>query len=836
MRKTSLFTLLLVALLTACSRQGDVFVADSVNELRAPTYPLVTIDPFTSAWSFTDKLNESPVRHWTGRAHPMVGALKVDGKVYRFMGVEDAPLDFIIPSALTQRWSARFTEEQPKGDWTACDYNDAAWKEGKAAFGTRDQSAISTVWTSEDIWVRREVELSADDLQKELGLEYSHDDVFELYINGKQIVSTGFVWRNNIRVPFTKEIKSLLKPGKNMIAAHCHNTYGGAYVDFGIYKKGEDVVFAEAAVQKSVNLQPTRTLYTFECGPVQLEVVFTSPLLMDDLDILSTPVNYVSYRVKPLDGKAHDVQIYMDATPEWAVNTPAQRVSCAVSREDVPMLYATAGTVEQAVLHRKGDDVRIDWGYFFLASPKKENVTIGSGAYTPMKKRFLAEGATGVAGAQLENVNQNGAVLAFSENLGTVTDEKSGYMMVAYDDLYSIRYFDENRMAYWKHNGRVTMLDALQKAAADYETVAARCREFDARMMADATKAGGKKYAELCALAYRQAIAAHKLITDKEGNLVFLSKENFSNGSIGTVDVTYPSAPLFLLYNPELAKGLLNHIFYYSESGRWTKPFAAHDIGTYPIGCGQTYGGDMPVEECGNMLILTAAIAVREGNAEYAKKHWETLSTWANYLLENGLDPENQLCTDDFAGHFAHNANLSIKAILGIAGYGKLAGMLGDAATEKKYIDAAKAMAAEWQKMAKDGDHYKLTFDKEGTWSQKYNLVWDRLLGLNIFDPSIATDEVAYYKTKQQPYGLPLDSRKTYTKSDWILWSACLTGNIDDFNALFEPVYKYANETESRMPISDWHETTSGNWVGFRARSVVGGYFIKMLESELMKK
>jgi hypothetical protein len=225
-----------------------------------------------------------------------------------------------------------------------------------------------------------------------------------------------------------------------------------------------------------------------------------------------------------------------------------------------------------------------------------------------------------------------------------------------------------------------------------------------------------------------------------------------------------------------------------------------------------------------------------QGNAEYAKKHWETLSTWANYLLENGLDPENQLCTDDFAGHFAHNANLSIKAILGIAGYGKLAGMLGDAATEKKYTDAAKAMAAEWQQMAKDGDHYKLTFDKSGTWSQKYNLVWDRLLGMNIFDPSIATDEVAYYKTQQQKYGLPLDSRKTYTKSDWILWSACLTGNIDDFNALFEPVYKYANETESRMPISDWHETTSGGWVGFRARSVVGGYFIKMLESELVGK
>jgi hypothetical protein len=326
------------------------------------------------------------------------------------------------------------------------------------------------------------------------------------------------------------------------------------------------------------------------------------------------------------------------------------------------------------------------------------------------------------------------------------------------------------------------------------------------------------------------------LVEDKAGNLIFLSKENFSNGSIGTVDITYPSAPLYLIYNPELLKGMMNPIFYFSESGKWTNPFPSHDVGTYPQANGQTYGGDMPVEESGNMLILTAALALVEGNADYAGKHWDVLTTWANYLIEKGLDPENQLCTDDFAGHLAHNANLSVKAIMGIAGYGKLAGMLGHRETSQKYIRTAKDMAQKWMQMADEGDHYKLTFDRPDTWSQKYNLVWDKFFGLSIFPNEVSQKEVAYYLTKQNKYGLPLDIRKDYTKTDWIVWSACLADDYADFQKIIHPVYVYANETVSRIPLSDWHDTVDSRSVGFRARSVVGGYFMKVLKDKMLTK
>jgi len=592
-----------------------------------------------------------------------------------------------------------------------------------------------------------------------------------------------------------------------------------------------------ALEQVDLSVWPTRTLYQFQGGGVAVTLAFITPALPHDLDLLSRPVTYLTWGVKSLDGQRHDVAIYFDASAELTVNDPGQAV--VWSQEKFGNLVALKlGSKDQPVLAKKGDDLRIDWGYLYAAADagrvKQSVIAAAAATRAAFVENGSLPGAMDIRQPRAANDEQPVAALTF-ELRGVGARGEAEHLILAYDDLYSIQYMKKNLRPYWRRNGWEAA-DLLQAAARDFEQVANQCEAFDAELMLDLTRAGGEKYAKLCALAYRQCFAAGKFVADANGQPLQFSKENHSNGCIATSDVFYPMSPQFLLFGPSLAKSFLVPFMNYAASERWRFPFAPHDLGTYPHANGQVYGGgerteenQMPVEESGNLLLLFGAVAQMEGNASFADLYWPQLEKWADYLKAKGFDPENQLCTDDFAGHLAHNVNLSAKAICGLGAFARLCASRGDQAKADEYAKLAREFAARWVKEADDGEQYRLAFDRPGTWSQKYNLMWDRILGLGLFPPEVLRKEMDYYRKVQNHYGLPLDNRQTYTKLDWITWTATLTQNRADFEALIDPIFRFMNETPDRSPLTDWYQTKTARKVGFTARPVIGGVFAQML-------
>jgi hypothetical protein len=598
---------------------------------------------------------------------------------------------------------------------------------------------------------------------------------------------------------------------------------------------GADPGEVPAIAQVSLRVSALHTVYVFEAAGIHLTVTFFTPSLPQDLDALSRPVTYLSWAVSSIDARPHKVSLLIDVSPRVAVDTQDEEVTWGRAKAS-SLDILSVGSRDQRILSRAGDNIRIDWGYFYLAVPQTESATLV--ASDQAISSFLHSGSLPAADdMEMPRQPRNGAAhLAVSIPADVAAQQTiSRHVLLAYNEIYPIEYLGRKLRPYWQRNGQ-TPAAMLTVAENQYAILEERGQSFDDTLSADLESVGGSAYAELGILAYRQTLAAHGFAVDVDGAPMLFPKENFSNGCISTVDVLYPSAPFFLFFNPTLLEAQLKPVLEYSALTRWKWPFAPHDLGTYPLANGQVYGGgeqsednQMPVEESGNMLILVDALGRKQGNWHLAEQYWPQLTKWAQYLLEKGLDPENQLSTDDFAGHLAHNANLSIKAIDGIAAYAQMAKALGKPDVAAQYSTSAKKMASEWQTMAIDGDHYKLAFDKPDTWSQKYNLAWDRILDLNLFPANIRRAEVDFYLKHLNEYGLPLDNRQDYTKLDWELWTATLTDNPSQFQAFVTPIGKWMNETSARVPLTDWYDTRTGKMMAFQARSVVGGVFIKAL-------
>lgn len=586
---------------------------------------------------------------------------------------------------------------------------------------------------------------------------------------------------------------------------------------------------AKEAEVLSVDVTPTCTRYAFRAGDAKVCVSFRAPLLLDDFDLMSTPVTFIDFeadRAAELRFALHDDICYDGLNPAPMVGKDYQSGELHV---------AWMGKKRQNTLCHTGDHITIDWGYAYLAADADTAFAREGGHWALTFTRALQAGVP-------------------------------AHLLLAYDDVDAIRYFDLTAKAWYARAGK-TIMQALHECAASREAIAARCDALDAQLMADARRVGGEAYATLVAASYRHSIAAHKLIADRDGNAIFLSKENDSNGCIGTADVSYPSIPLYLLYAPELVRAMCRPILRFANMPAWKDDFAPHDVGRYPHATGQVYGlrrdafgmgltdaiqnGDaypplyldegeenlydlryqMPVEECGNMILMLAAAMRADGDDSLVRAYLPTLEKWVRYLERYGADPGEQLCTDDFAGHLAHNVNLALKAVCGLAAYGWMMERMGETAKAQEAVKASREMAQSVLARAKTDEGTSLTLDGKG-WSLKYNAVWDLLFGFELFDQAFYRGEIARYRKEQNRYGVPLDSRADYTKSDWILWAAAMGEDATTVQALSEPIVRYMKETPTRVPFSDWYDTKTGRYCAFIARSVQGGIFMPLLKDK----
>ena len=556
----------------------------------------------------------------------------------------------------------------------------------------------------------------------------------------------------------------------------------------------------------------TVTSYRFADGQgLSAAIDFTTPRLTRDLDVFSRPVTYVTVRVSG----AKSWGVRTSITGAWATNDDKAEMDWTTNTV-AGVRDISVGRKGQAPFSIRGDHKRADWGRVHLAGPIMDG---RAGSPLPAD--------TAVAGRPPYPCSTT-------------------RFLLAYDNVKSVRFFGADLVDWWARDGK-PFAAMLAEAIAAAPALEAECRAFDAKFRADMEAVGGVKYADIAELAWRQSFAACKFVAGPGGEPFMFSAENNSGGMIGTTDVFYPQFPHLLLASLTLAKATLAPTCLYAASTNWPYAYAPHDLGLFPVAEGQYYGMKkgqavgggtddtyrMPVEECGNMLILLAAVAKAEGNADFAGCWWGEVTKWAEYLARFGYDPGNQLCTDDFAGHLAHNANLSVKSIVALASYAALADLRGEKETAAKYRTLAEGMAPRWIEAAKGGAHggTRIAFDLPGTWSLKYNLVWDRVLGLGLFPPEIAAAELRAYRALALPYGVPLDCRKTYTKADWLVWCGSMTGRREDLAFMCDGLHRFLDETPDRIPFSDWYMADARLYRGFIARSGVGGVFMPVLLS-----
>ncbi len=601
---------------------------------------------------------------------------------------------------------------------------------------------------------------------------------------------------------------------------------GSPYVFMGDPGLPDGVPAMFGMEQTDLTVTATRSVFTLVAGDVRLVVTFLSPVEPGDLRRQSMPLSYVMAQASSADGRPHTVSVYLDISGEWTNGDSNAQVSWTTgSTSGVRSL--TIEPADPQVLAENGD--MASWGTVTWSAPDRPGLTWQIGQDIVVRPNALTGNLPNTVDPdQPRAISDRWPVLGLNMNLGTVTGPSAPFVVtVGHIRTPAVSYLGTPLNPLWTSYWS-TWQDMVAFCHGDAGAAVQRSAKLDGTVDRQARQAGGEKYAALCALAVRQAYGGTELLVRNGEPWAFL-KEISSDGNVSTIDVTYPGMPVFLQLDPGYLGLLLAPLLDYPEHGGWPKQFAEHDLGShYPIASGHNDGNeeDMPVEESANMLIMSAAYLKRGGPKSFATQHYAILKQWADYLVDNALDPGYQNQTDDFTGFIAHSVNLALKGIIGIGAMSIVATAAGNTADASHYLGIAQNYSGQWLTKAQDGTHLRLAYDQPATWSLKYNGYPDTLLGLNLVPRSAATEEANWYLKHRNQFGMPLDLRHSYTKADWEMWTAAWQhDNPAVRDALIDSVYLFANTSPSRAPLTDWYDTISGRQVGFQARPVVGGLF-----------
>ncbi|KAF8351347.1 DUF1793-domain-containing protein [Amanita rubescens] len=594
------------------------------------------------------------------------------------------------------------------------------------------------------------------------------------------------------------------------------------------------------ATQKSFvtcQFTATQSIFVLSAGPVDLTVNFLSPVEPDNLLKQSIPFSYLAVSAASTDGVSHHVQMYSDISAEWVSgdNTLVANWSTSVGSTITHKVQLE----DQTLFGEINDHTQYGSAYYSIVN--SANTTYQTAADVIARAQFINNGyLLNTQDTNFRAIQNSWPVFALARDFGTVTTSTSpAVFTIGHVRNPAIEYIIANDMIQFRSIYSLShfpTVDAMISSFMnDYSNALSTARVFDTKLQSDAS-AISSDYADVVALSVRQAFSAMEITVSKNGDnswntsdvLVFL-KEISSDGNVNTVDVIFPTWPILLYANPAFGSYLLEGLFRYQTTGQYPYKWSVHDLGTnYPKALGHNDGNDehMPVEESGNMVIMALSYAQKSGDLSQLRRYYGLLDQWTQFLIADSLIPGDQLSTDDFAGPLANQTNLAIKGIVGIKAMAQIASLLGDGAKASNYSSIAANYVTQFQSLATSstGSHLTLSYGNSSSWGLSYNLYGDKLLKLNLFPSSIYEMQTAWYKTVALSYGVPLDTRNTFTKSDWEIWTAAIMTDTASRDLFIGSVRKWASDGLSSQPLGDWYKATNGQPESFRARPVVGGH------------